>query len=763
MSANSIRNHKPLVPGILSRIRKPESSARPLILSPVRTMEGVMRPLSALAIIVLLAITTPARTQEEFIELQIDTSHLRAFFTNQFIAEIRTNFCPTQIPNSSLFVDRIDVLPGSFFSDASDPVLVSPQLLSPIATGKVKYAQPIKVYLKTEACILDPACGLQSYASVVDLTAIVELEIMNGELCATPAGFLENVPFPFPLPTASATCFPLPVDALSGMSGPDAFSAGTALSLSADTSTLALRIEFLPDSITSLPSNLLSQVNQIRQSLWQSYLGGNLAVVAAQGPNDWRVFMTDNLLRGGMRRRFKKVVEDADNLEPLGSMSTTWWPVPGDGRATAAFDVDVDVDECPNTIGAEIDVVIDFSLVGSDLVMDGRLDWNLYDSDVLLCGALFGGFVLAPLTVPIAAHVGDVFTPDPNQLGGVSECTSSIEYSSQVAGVKTDPYLKLDCSFPLPAFGIPDFQLSLDEATPTMDGLALHGAVQQSILLGELSINSVYAGGTLGYGVKGNCGHFSVGYSGGVYVQGPALCNVEIVPSSDPFQVYQINAITQTIGQGVETDIVLGFSSPPSGHPFWQNPYPLLLTLWSNRGAWTLEIPAPSQPYSPGLAAALIIAAEAKCGLQEDFGLEGVFNPEWVIDPPPIRELSLIHETRLDTREIGTVMLSKLDVSLAEQMIDTRGLRTHEVAHTLSGVVLVDAGKFGKFKVEFAVPITVDWAVETDIDDDRLLSTLRSTNDILASVDLSESLPKELFGTGFDLRVEAGAISVLSH
>ncbi len=728
----------------------------------------------------LLALTSPALAQDKFAELQIDAAPFAAFLGAAIIQEAG-DLCPEPAPaqlcnGQTCYLDRLDVQPGGTFRRSNTAVQVTVDGdLPALSTAQLQYVQPLRAHFKSLSCIRNPSCARDDWAQVVDLHLLLDLGVSGNQLCVTPAGFLEPVPADV-LPSSDPICAPLALGAIRQLAGPEMEVVARGLSANDDESVLAVRVELLQEGLASvLSAPAAAALATARTNAWQAFLDGDLAAAPVTGSPSWRLHLTDDLLRTAMARRFAAAVHDDPDTSLDGPVDGLWWPFTGDGILGAHFFAEIDTHICPNLIGAEVHASLPLALDGDAFRVEGKVTWDTNDADVGLCGALFGGFVFAPVTMPIAAAIADSFSPDPSELGAPAEC-DAVESQTE------DNTVDLDCTFPL---ALPDVRvgnafldLQLADSTPSPLGLTIHGAAHGGGPGQQIPATEATVDGGFGYGIHGNCSAgFSQGYSGGVSLRGPRLCDTDIL--SDPHHVFDVEGTSETTYDGIRTNIDVDFPAfasvmcpvspgvwaacPPGQAPldqYWLSPYPLTMTLWTTRGAFTVQVPGPVKVTEQQQLALSFQAVNLRVNCMAPqtglFGIPGLYDPRWDIDPPPYLPLERV--TRLGRERIGQVALTDLVVSAPEGMLDRLGaLRTRGVPLQYRATAVIDAGRAGRYRVPVTIPLSVGWRAEGV---GSRVSALRTSAAVSAAVDLTRALPSSLAGAGFTLQVPAGAIGV---
>lgn len=617
--------------------------------------------LSALLLLVSILSAAPTGAAVRFAELQVDASKMADFFWAAVAYQVQM-LCPMPVPDAlcggtTCFVDHIDAGDVGSFRHAADPVTATIPGLAPLPTTGIQFVQPVRVYFKSAACILDPGCPKTSYHADLALDLVLDVNVQEGQVCALASGFeLNGDPVEqAEVPGGAGGCAPIDTEALAGVLGPGFQLLGLGIALDADVQTFALRFEL------GLPAEPPDPIQRLVS--WQHFLDGEFAPASSLG--DWRLVLNAPLLASSATRRFSEAMDGSKELELDGPVHGWWvpWAAPG-GRLGADFSVDVEIDECPNSIGADVTATLDvgYSSSSFDLTLDGVVSWDVVDSDVALCGLAYLG-----VGIPVAAVIASNFKPDPADLGLPSTCVV-VPPPACVPGFEEDcpPHnqIEFDCTAPVlpPAIQTSGASLTLavDGVHSVPAGMVLHGTAA-ALTPFEMDADAATASGSFWFGVQGDCPAPYLGYGGRLEVSRAPVCNVEIGDGADPYGVYDIGGLDVDANNAI-TDVELIFPTvssqlcedpdqpgsfsqcPPGQAPldaFWNlqpEPYPLRATLWTTRGAWTVEVDPPQWVDPQTIATmeiALLPTLEIEClQLGADAGeTERVDRLFWAIDP----------------------------------------------------------------------------------------------------------------------------------
>ena len=721
---------------------------------------------SSFLLLALALSSFPALAQSRFMELQLTAPDLADFFRIEAMRQA-ADYCgsDTGIPSAACqgndcLLDHVEILPGGSFRQPGTQRDVEVGNLGSFTTPTLEYLQPVEAYFKRKSCAEDPGCAITSYASSQTLHVILELSLSDSSLCVEPVGILEAPSFEVPLGNGR-TCTQLNLRAATRVVGDSMRRRGVGLAADLDgaTDVVAVRVEYLDADFDELPASVRSDLNAERRRNWRSFFGGGLASASAPSGSEWRIHLSKGLLEASTKERFRHVVAVAPELALDGPIQATWLPT---GVMNVALTVEVDVDVCPHTIETDISGSFQMSLDSGDVRLVGDVLWNPDDPDVAACGVILGLALPGILTVPIAAVFASEYSPP----------TDDFEDNRCDANEIGDG-IRLNCRLPL---GSLNFQhsttylsLAVGQGTPASAGFTLSGSADAAGP-GQFPPAGITTEATLGYGVHGSCEDATAGYWSAVAINGPRVCGQSVI--HDALHVYDVvgTEVTQWMGLRTEVEVEFpGFLSvfcqDPGGswsycesgeapiEDFWRQPYPLHLLVRSNSGWFTLAASAPTEPSSAEAQAALDTArlARVACTTEETgwFGIPGLWNPNWEVDPP--YDAVLWERTREGVRDVGRVRVESVRMQPAESMVNGLGVVRARAMPLVAELTLrLGAGR-RTHRTVVRVPISVDWNLGVSA---GRISSMSSRNAISSRVSVGAVLPN----TSFQLEMPAGSI-----
>lgn len=482
-----------------------------------------------------------------------------------------------------------------------------------VSATPLQITLPVQAHVKTIACVNDAACPPDKYLMSPTVTAVFELSVSGTNICAgfdsiEPA-LPELDPVVAKLKAAFGTqCVPVDLKPLQPLLGSHAVSGG-GVSANAALDRLAVRFEFDNTSNSS-------------QSQWASFLqSGNIGPVTPG--KGWSLLVGQSLLREALMDRLVQGITESSSklsIDPGDPQTTTWTASPP--TVTVSLGAEADTGVCPNTIGVNpITSTIPFTLSPQgEVVTNGTVDWDVVDSDVFLCGLALGGFVFAPITVPIAAAIASGYDPS----YGVPQCDTPDSHHFECAYPVALPPLQLGSSGP-------QGKLTVDDLHGIDAGLVLAGPVALPPVPPTQSAKIDFDPVELG--VHGDCNSLRVSYEGGMSITGIGKLCKPIAAKNDPLHVYQYTEedpsdVALSKGYGIR------LWDTPS---FWADPYPPVFTVRTSGGSFTFEGKEPVE-YTGSMLPYEIekINAQVSCMKLEDgwLGIPGKFDPHWHVDPP---------------------------------------------------------------------------------------------------------------------------------
>lgn len=733
------------------------------------TLHPSHRPTPILHTLLLAAACTgtPALAQDKFVELQLDTPDLIEFLRAEVVQEV-WNTCSTSegVPDIACYgepclLDRIDVLGGGTFRKPGTVRTVDLDNMGPINIPRLEYVQPVQAFFKRESCADDPSCSVTSYAQSPTANLIVDIYMSGTQLCAKPLrieGDFGGVPLD------GGSCVPLDLSAATRIVGGSLEHRATGLSsdLTGSRPRVAVRIEYLPDDFDTLPASVQASITTRRATAWRTYFGGQLAPSSATSSHSWRIFLSKGLLESATVARFRSILMREQDITADGPVTARWL---SNGILTSAMTVEIETHVCPHTIETDVFSSFLLSVQDGDLLMNGTVTWNSDDMDVAACGALLGGVVLAPFTVPVAAVYASSFS-DPEQFE-----------TSQCSATEGDDGVDMTCRLPMDVIAFTHWtsylRLTPTGGRATADGFTISGTSIGGGP-GQLSATLVQGSAACGYGVTGTCNEGpSAGYWAVAVIDGPKVCDLAVL--NDPLHVYDIVGTRESQFVGLRTEVEMefpGFQSvfcpEPGGawsycaegeapiDEFWQTPYPLHIRARTNRGSFSFAAPPPTQATQAQQDAARFGAINARvaCMKLETglFGIPGLYDPRWAVDPPYDAILWERIVGRVRDVDLGRVHVESIRVNPTDALVDRVGvLRTRNVGLMVQLDLRVTSG--GRVRrTTVAVPISVDWSVSRSLVGQ--VGSLASRNGVSATVSLDNIVPN----TSFRLELPARSI-----
>jgi hypothetical protein len=734
----------------------------------MRSRSLVTGALSALG---LFAALPAEATISRFAELQVSSTSLRDLLNARFR---ESPSCPTSFAcgASQCILDHVDFPnTGTFAVSGSDQKAVTPDITTTVS--RVFYRQPMKIFTSTEVCATTAGCAPTVLNTTLSMRMFVQDkpgDATRKQLCADPTSASPVIPGfdPNQLPTV---CDDLDFGGLSALVG-DAYQLfGAELALSGNASRVGIRLEMgEPERLTNPPGILgeaYTALRTARRGEWNTFLGGTLA--ASQAGSQWSALFSDALLEGSLARRIGNSLAGRPELEITRNPSGDWSPIFGvdgavnidmAGRASVPVCPDVDIDPISFYMPLEVDAENNL------ITIDGIVDWDLSDWDVFVCGAL--GSFLGPSGLMIgeivAAAIASGLTPsDFGEVAVPPECDYDGEHSIQ-------------CAFPLnlpiisTGAGSSFTTLDLAGATPVGDGLVVFG---DALLTSRAPQNTIVtAQANISYGVHGSCSSMHTGYEGSITLSGGArICSTQI---TDPKGVYNVAPIANN--SWANQTIALSFPNISSQYcpaatpncaqtPYQQflaAPYPLKVTVRTTGGIKTVSVPAPAMATAAQETAAMnnLILQKANCMARSTglFGIPGLYDPRWDIDPPYDAGYPASRVVNGLSRAVGTVTISNPTIELLSVAADLGGRLGRGSQLLYRGTAVITSNR-----VTYRIPLNVQFSTTFGLTRslDLRTQTLANSARVQARVDLSSGLPAALAGTAFTLDIPAGAARII--
>lgn len=714
-------------------------------------------------------------------ELQVDDAVFSNIVEN-VVDRMGSSFCAATMPcinnsNETCVLEQIRSTGQSYFNyGPSTQVNLDGGL---IATGnEVLFHTSVELDLMTQACAHDPSCvpaNCTNYPSCLppgahsthQVPVSFKLKTKGAEVClelheilygAYSPSLLTNVGVP------SEFCFGGELGAVDALIAP-LQSGASAITWDANQGLVAIRSDFLP------PAGTNSAIDAQRLQAFNAFLSGT-ATPGVPG-QDWNMVISGGALAKSMEHNLVNTIASQSKLKPKsgGSTGSSYFLGAAVGSAdaeayTGSFCDWVDIS--PLWVSSQPSLASG----GQQVDIHVEIGWDVNDWDVAKCilsNPL--GAILAPISIPIGLAVANS-QGLPNNIPSFGQLTC-------VDGNASSGKEAVDCTASVPAIstsvggGTVNFDINGD--VHSLFGWNLFGSVQTQFAPVATSNWNLSAG--ISYGVQGGCNSLSLGYGGSATLSGPVqVCDMQKV--ENPHGVYDIGPFEVAPGNVKTAELTFptiistlcpngngSYSKCPPGQSeldaFWNNPEPFVLRFTTKRGIRTFAIPAPAQasPQSELQAQILLQAAKIDCmSLQTGFlGIPGMFDPRWMIDPPPIENLIRVSQFRGGrTQILGAVQLTNIEVGFLEPPVALDGsLSLDAVSVIVEATAVVDAGR----SYEVPVSFQVEMGFEAQAWEDGVLE-LTQVTDALADVDLASALPREFAGASYTANLPAGTVQV---
>lgn len=513
----------------------------------------------------------------------------------------------------------------------------------------IQLVVPMEIYTKTPECLRDPNCGLTSYEPPFPLSVDLVFDI-TGEAKADSNNNLQpfmcirfsGVQFggqPIPAGVAPGLeaalqslalnkCNRIQINAVQKLLAGEPKIKAVGANANSALDRIALRIEFEDPGNPTAPND----------PSWISFLDG---VIKPSAPNsEWSLFIDQSLFKESVVSRFASKLAGEDGVEIVSGPSAVWTALgENGGRVDVALGADFDVEIC--SIGADADIRVAFSASAGDpnvVHADGTLDIDIDGVDVFACSLLTGPafpFIFSSIaTVLSAISVESLLLGSSGTLP--DECTQQGETGFACDFPANLPRISMSkWNFP----GSPGATMSMTQFFGHRDGPILGGPMPTSAIPGRSPLNIQTTG--FSYGVKGGCSSLSLGWKCALLVEGTGRLCRSIQVLNDPLGVFAVQWLgVHHLGSnylgvpGQNANVV--FPAPGGDFSaYYANPYPCDLLIRTSLGSQTIRIPGPDvNNVNQGEAIGELSQAQADCLIEVGF-IPGVFNPLWLVDPPP--------------------------------------------------------------------------------------------------------------------------------
>ncbi len=667
---------------------------------------------------------TSANAATNFVEMQTAVEPIVSSIRAQMRAQKE---CPAPFPcpigNGLCIVDHINLPDGATMRDGPNTnVTINTQVS--MSAPSIELLLPFDPKLKTVECVEDANCAPGTYLPSIPMNIVLGVTLQSSSLCMSVVDLEPAVPGSAGIVAElqqkmGTECQPLDVASLAGALNQPV--AGMGLSTNSSHDRLAIRIE-----LGNPTSNTFTD--------WQSFLV-NRQISAFPNGTAWSTFLGQAALKKNLLDQIHSGVNGDDRLEMTINPSASW--VGSRPGFNVHFGVEYDVPGCLKDVDVEpIDITTTFGLSGDGtaMVINGHVDANMDQTDLFLCGLSMGGVfgAIIPGIVPSMMIIG-------NSMGAPMEmdgCSSN------------DDNFSCTQDLDLPGVATASFGNS--------NGFAIGGGNANSTYVPDPALSAVNAS-DINYGVQGGCSSLHLGYASEVVITGGGLlCGHE--KQNDPLNVFRVvdKYASPWLPKTLEVDFPWGSASTVA--QYWANPYPLEITVMTDRGSKTISIPAPqqvSQSEQLGYVGQLTMA-QANCLKDQPDGIgRFMFDPQWHIDPPPfdifVYDGLANYSLPATLRSLSVELVGDVDgtVSRRQISIDQQEAMVHGVLETNIGGEDV--------AVPFSVSTELSMAgVERTA---GLLTEMSLTQALSASVQVA--LPNGLGDASFDLSVDPQALNLV--
>jgi hypothetical protein len=554
----------------------------------------------------------------DVVEFQVDSSKivklLRWTLKRKEICPLKLNY-----GGKEYILDLIKFPSGAYARLAPETEAVKISDSITIIAKPVQLVVPIRVGLKTPACMDKPSCGDKH--KKFELSLIFSLEFKNGELCAQ----YQNIGTaykPFVIPQeiiakiSESICAPLDIDILDELIGNNIAVTGTGVALNSQ-GRLAVRIKYgsAPLQYPEIP-------------YWTYFYNGNFSPTVPD--SDWSLFVSKRLMMKKISGILYEKMQDVDMFKLDGKPGASWIPAENYGQINVDMKGEIRTKWCPN-IKAKIGVDVSLHLDDNVLITIGDISLSkskkgtflcslLWGTPVLLLGSTFYGGVSAAITTGIM-----IFEPDVDVAGGGCESTGNKSFRCE------SPLEELRLDLEPNTLSSPYGLLRMEYLKGHKDGLIIHGGFQfkNSYAANRQRLSG---DGFFEYGLLGGrrCSSLGIGYYGYLSLDGTGyLCDMEII--DDPLGIYRVKKDAANVGLPLTYPLEFIESKNDEAYDkFFENPYPLRVRVYTTAGAETFVVdPPPEKSLFDHIALReILIKAIARCTVMVD-RFAGLFWWEW--------------------------------------------------------------------------------------------------------------------------------------
>lgn len=635
----------------------------------------------------IIAARPAAAGTTDSIEIQFSTVAFGGLLRQQFIME---QMCPEEVEwqGQDCIIDHIDYETGHFNLSPGMTNIEVNDTLTINGIQAVRYVQPITVYIKTVECLEDADCSQHEYLDTQTIQVIFNLSAnANGghpQICVTYEDVFPPVPW---LQTMleqgiggvlggnMESCVGVPTGSLMGIIGDSYEPFGAGLALNSNQNRLGIRVQFRkPGSIVYPGFFGLSQA-QIDEAHWFDFLNGNLGPAPAN--EEWSMLVGSSLVRAGVLDKLTDGISSSSFITidyGDGHPTSSWTGYGfGGGQVYAEMYAEVDIGCWITTIGLDpiwFYMPMHLSQPKESIVIDGYVYWDVNDGDIHTCAiahAVFGDFLTYTVLTTVLGVFAENYEPNlPTNLGGGCTVTDSHHF-------------ECDLPFTLPVIDLspggwsPSSQMRVNGMIGYAQGLSLHGWMAPMGWQFQLPAYIKYY--PTHYGLTGGCSNLRVGWiDPKLEVNNAQLC--DSYERSDE-----------------------------------ENPGHMLLTVLTTRGSRTIRWKIPEEPtedekmgYQLALIMAKILCMSPQTGL---FGIPGMYDPHWDIDPPPFEDIFHRLDSRLGNVGRGTATLEKIRVKAGPDLAKSGRLDPGSVVLVIEAQMVVATDKRSRLNEQVSMEFTM--------------------------------------------------------
>ncbi len=711
--------------------------------------------MTKLATVVAALLASSVLAAPDSIELQIPSNKLLPLIADRARTSIGC-FDSFTVGGTPLIIDHVEFPSGPTIRRSPDLkwVQVNPQ--SGFNAHALQLVMPVTAFIKTVTNLNDAATPQESYLLTPSASLIFDLTMtgsgVDRKLCATPAALEPAVMGGDVLLAQLQTqitdqCFPLDLGGVKDLLDGQATVTGVGVSANSTFDTLAVRLE-------------LDHPNW-DTATWSGFIDQGALTPMTTSSGGFGISFDTELLARVMKKRFKDHLTDPQlTVEHGGALFSQWFPAAP--MLNVWFDAQLDVVGCANSIGAHpVNIGMTFGLSSSgDVTVNGQMSWDLVDSDVLLCGlswaALVGhyGFMMDPVALGVLGGVASSFSAPGNALP--PECTM---------GSNNDFTCKLPLSLPtLKAGGSSAMKVPLVAQSLSRQGseLVISGTaspIGYTTPAPRVKIADV----DLAYGLHGTCKNLHAGIEADFIATGSGkLCVQPMKIAADPLAMFYASLMHEIYTSPWKQTVSFGGSNAAQ---YALHPYQATILARTSGGARTVGL-GPVAPVSDAeqLAASFeLVHARVSCMKLETglFGIPGLFDPRWNVDPPINLAAHIRSADPVMTRQPVSVTLTDVSFQLLSQTTRPKG-RTYSLGVQdvrMQATATFNFGRLGTFTVPVST-IVRDTFSGSELAETGLVTGGFPARTMAAFSVSSSAFPRAVAGVDFSVDVSPTKLSL---